>query len=273
MQIYRGLDIGTAKVSPEDRTLITHHLVDVCEIDHHFNVAAFYRHAQQAIQEIIARDNVPIIVGGSGFYVHALLYGPPSGPSPVPELREQLDRQMDDLGPEVLYERLQMLDPSYAATISEHDRHKIIRALEIMALTEKRVSDFARSKTLENFDFRCWFIYYARERLYDRIERRCDEMIAKGFLDEVRQYQEQIQNNPSTAQAIGYRQALHYFSTAQTDEDWKTFITQFKKSSRNYAKRQFTWFRKEPLFRWLNIEEFELEELKELILQDFEQGI
>jgi tRNA dimethylallyltransferase len=275
MQIYRGMDIGTAKASPEHRTLIAHHLIDVCGIEHTFNVAEFYKHSQDSFRDIITRENVPLVVGGSGFYIHALLYGPPAGPPSNREVREQLDRQMRDLGPEVLYERLQMFDPQYAATISEFDRHKIIRALEIMSLSEKRVSDFPKPNQLQEqeYDFRCWFIYYPRERLYSRIEKRCDEMIQAGLLDEVRELEKQgLRNNPSASQAIGYRQALEFLSTSQTAQDRQNFVDEFKKASRHYAKRQFTWFRKEPLFRWLNIDEHPLERLKELILQDFEQG-
>lgn len=275
MQIYRGMDIGTAKASPEHRTLIAHHLIDVCGIEHTFNVAEFYKHSQDSFRDIITRENVPIVVGGSGFYIHALLYGPPAGPPSNREVREQLDRQMRDLGPEVLYERLQMFDPQYAATISEFDRHKIIRALEIMSLSEKRVSDFPKPNQLQEqeYDFRCWFIYYPRERLYSRIEKRCDEMIQAGLLDEVRELEKQgLRNNPSASQAIGYRQALEFLSTGQTAADRQNFVDEFKKASRHYAKRQFTWFRKEPLFRWLNIDEHPPERLKELILQDFEQG-
>lgn len=275
MQVYRGMDIGTAKPPPEQRTSIAHHLVDICDIDHTFNVAEFYKSAQESFREIGARENVPIVVGGSGFYIHTLLYGPPSGPPSQPEVRQQLDRQMHDLGPEVLYERLQLFDPNYAATISEFDRHKIIRALEIMALSEKRVSDFPKADKLQEqeYDFRCWFIYYPRERLYARIEMRCDEMIQKGFLDEVRELEKRgLKKNLSASQAIGYRQALEFLSSPQSPQDLQTFTAQFKKASRHYAKRQFTWFRKEPLFRWLNIEEHPPERLKELILQDFEQG-
>ncbi|HSX11364.1 MAG TPA: tRNA (adenosine(37)-N6)-dimethylallyltransferase MiaA [Chlamydiales bacterium] len=275
MQVYRGMDTGTAKPPPEERAAIAHHLIDICDIDHTFNVAEFYKQTQEVFREVIARENVPIVAGGSGFYIHALLYGPPSGPPSQPEVREQLDRQMHDLGPEVLYERLQLFDPNYAATISEFDRHKIIRALEIMALSEKRVSDFPKPDKLleQEYDFRCWFIYYPRERLYSRIEMRCDEMIGKGFLDEVRALEKNgLRKNPSASQAIGYRQALEFLSSPQTAADHETFVANFKKASRHYAKRQFTWFRKEPLFRWLNIDEHPPERLKELILQDFEQG-
>lgn len=274
-QVYRGMDIGTAKALPEERAAIAHHLVDICEIHSTFNVAEFYKHVQEVFRQIIARENVPIVVGGSGFYIHALLYGPPEGPPSNPEVREQLERQMRDLGPEVLYERLQMFDPHYAATISEFDRHKIIRALEIMALSEKRVSDFPKPNKLQEqeYDFRCWFLYYPRERLYARIEKRCEEMIQIGLLEEVKELEKKgLRQNPTASQAIGYRQALEFFSTSQTPEDHQNFVQAFKKASRQYSKRQFTWFRKEPLFRWLDLDEHPLERLKELILQDFEQG-
>jgi len=275
MQVYVGMDIGTAKATPEERSLITHHLVDVCGIDTPFNVSEFYKQTQESFHEIFARENAPIITGGSGFYIHSLLYGPPAGPPSNAEIREQLELQMKALGPEVLYERLQMFDPSYADTISEFDRHKIIRALEIMSISERRVSDFPKSDQPieQEYDFRCWFLYYPREKLYSRIEKRCDEMLEMGFLEEVKTLEKMgLRNNSSAAQAIGYRQALEYLSSPQTVEDYEKFMSEFKKASRHYAKRQFTWFRKEPLFRWLNIDEHPFERLKELILQDFEQG-
>ena len=275
MQVYRGMDVGTAKVSAEERALIAHHLIDICDLPELFNVAEFYHSAAGAFREIFARENVPIVAGGAGLYIHSLLYGPPLGPPSVPEIREQLDRQMRDLGPEVLYERLQLLDPDYAETISEYDKHKIVRALEIMTLSERRVSDFPKAKEVldPQYDFRCWFIYYPKERLYSRIELRCDEMIRKGLIDEVRELNTKgLRENPSASQAIGYKQALRFLDSSQTKEDMEKFVSDFKKASRHYAKRQFTWFRKEPLFRWLNVEEHNPERLKELILQDFEQG-
>lgn len=275
MQVYKGMDIGTAKATPEQRALITHHLIDLCDLDEAFNVAAFYEETTDALRSICARDNVPIVVGGSGFYIHVLLYGPPSGPPSIPELRKQLEKQMSEQGAEVLYERLQMLDPHYAGTISEHDRHKIIRALEIIALSDRKVSDFPKLDKLQEheYDFRCWFIYYPREKLYARIEKRCEEMLKSGFLDEVSELKNKgLLQNVSASQAIGYRQALEYLESPQTPEDLHTFILKFKKASRHYAKRQFTWFRREPLFRWLNIEEHTTERLKELILRDFEQN-
>ncbi len=275
MQVYRGMDIGTAKATDEERALVAHHLIDVRDIDEPFNVAEFYGCCQDSFRDIFHRENVPIVVGGSGFYVHALLYGPPAGPPSVPDVRDQLDRQMREMGPEILYERLQMLDPEYAATISERDRHKIVRALEIMALSDQKVSDFPKADgwVEQEYDFRCWFIYYSRESLYARIEKRCDEMLARGFLDEVRELDRRgMRLNSSAAQAIGYRQALQFLDSGQGPQDYEVFVANFKKASRHFAKRQFTWFRKEPQFRWLNVEEHTPERIQEIILQDFEQG-
>lgn len=275
-QVYRGMDIGTAKPSAEERALFPHHLIDICDLDESFNVSQFYHSCQLAFEEIFQRENVPIIVGGTGFYIHSLLYGPPVGPPSDPEIRDRLEFQMREMGPEVLYERLQILDPIYAATISEFDRHKIIRALEIMAISDQKVSDFPKQNELidQEYDFRCWFIYYSRESLYARIEKRCDEMLELGFLNEVEGLDERgIRLNLAASRAIGYRQALEFLDSPRAEEDKQKFIQDFKKATRHYAKRQFTWFRKEPLFRWVNVEEIPMSQIKELILRDFEQGI
>ncbi len=274
-QVYRGMDIGTAKATAEERTQVAHHLIDICDVHEPFNVAEFAKTAQNSMLDINSRQNVPIIVGGSGFYVHALLYGPPMGPPSDRQVRKKIEQQMENLGPEFLYDKLQMLDPEYAATISEKDRHKIVRAFEIMTLSEKKVSDFPKSEKLnvQEYDFRCWFLYHDRDILYSRIESRCEEMIKNGFLNEVRLLIEKgLRQNPSACQAIGYRQALEFLDSPQTPADFELFKSKFKKATRHFAKRQFTWFRKEPLFRWLNVKEYPKERLKELILQDFEQG-
>ncbi len=276
MQVYRGMDIGTAKATPEERAKIAHHLIDTRDLDEPFNVSIFYDESQKVFEEIFHRENTPIVAGGSGFYIHALLYGPPVGPPSAPDVRDHLDCQMREMGPEILYERLQILDPEYAATIGEYDRHKIVRALEIIALSDRKVSDFPKpgSRLIEqDYDFRCWFIYYPRETLYARIEMRCEEMLKKGFLDEVHALDQRgLRVNSSAAGAIGYRQALQFFDSPQSDADREKFVSDFKRASRHYAKRQFTWFRKEPLFRWLNIEEHTPDQIREIILQDFEQG-
>ena len=257
IQVYRGMDIGTAKPAKEDCQLVQHHLIDIRNVTESFNVVDFYYEARHCCQLILNRENIPVIVGGSGFYLHSLLYGPPSGPPSVPELRKSLENEIDTLGSDALYERLCQLDLDYARTITKHDRQKIIRGLEIITLTGKKVSKLSwkgRRKPL-NYDFRCWFLHRPKDKLYHRIEKRCDKMLAEGFLEEVeRLNQEGIRTNSSAAQAIGYRQALDFLDSPRSKEDYERFITEFKQASRNYAKRQFTWFRKEPLFRWVDLD-------------------
>lgn len=274
MQIYRGMDIGTAKVSLEERTEIRHHLIDICNLTDSFNVVSFYNKAHEAIKDILRRGKVPIVVGGTGFYIHTLIYGPPCGPPSVAHVRQKIEEQMEKEGPEVLYERLQMLDPEYAETITERDRQKIIRGLEIISLSNKKVSSFKAHEDPSDYQFHCWFLFYEKEILYDRIEKRCDQMIEDGLIEEVKKLLTQsLLDNSSCANAIGYRQCIEFLQSSQSQEEKTKFIEAFKQASRQYAKRQFTWFRKkEPMFRCLNLEDFDEERLEEIILQDYEQG-
>jgi tRNA dimethylallyltransferase len=275
MQVYRGMDIGTAKASLEERERIPHHLIDIRDISESFNVVDFYTEAMLAVEEIFDRGHIPVIVGGTGFYIHSLLYGPPAGPSSVHKVRMDLEEEMRQVGPLVLYEKLKHLDPDYAASITQSDRHKIIRALEIISLTNRRVSQFPKetSRNQENFDFRCWFIHVPREILYPRIEMRCDKMIADGLIEEVKRLsREGLKNNCSASQAIGYRQCLEFLDSLQGQAEWDRFVSEFKTASRRYAKRQFTWFRKEPLFRWLDTSRLTRETAAEMILQDYEMS-
>lgn len=273
MQVYKGMNIGTAKPSIEDRLLVPHHLIDIRDVTENFNVVDFYYEARQACRQILERGNVPIVAGGSGFYLHAFLYGPPSGPPSVPELRQSLEEDMEKLGPEILYSRLVQLDPEYAKTITKNDKQKIVRALEIITLTNKKVSKMSwkgRRKP-QNYDFRCWFLHRPREKLYERIEDRCDQMLEAGFVEEVRNLLEKgLEQNQSACQAIGYKQVLEFLKTDQTLEDYKKFVQNFKQATRNYAKRQFTWFRKEPIFQWLDVDMHDPEIVFDVIKKDYE---
>lgn len=276
MQVYRKMDIGTAKASKAQRELIPHHLIDIRDLYQSFNVVEFYQEATEIIGNIFARNKVPIIVGGTGFYIHTLLYGPPLGPPANQHVRRGLEEDMEKFGPEPLYEKLKEIDPIYAKKITCHDRHKIIRALEIITLTQKKVSDFLRTPQMNHhpeINFRCWFIYYSKAVLYPRIEQRCEEMLVRGLLDEVKFLEKEgLRENLSASQAIGYRQAIEFLDSKQTSEDYEQFLWTFKKVSKRYAKRQFTWFRKEPIFRWLDLGVYERSRAVELILHDFESA-
>lgn len=272
MQVYRGMDIGTAKVSKEDQDRIPHHLIDIRHIQEPFNVVDFYYEARQCCVSILARGKVPIIVGGSGFYFRSLIYGPPSGPPPLPDLRSGLEEEMERLGSESLYEKLKAFDPDYASTITSNDRHKIIRALEIVTITGEKVSknQWNRGEPSSEFDFHSWFIYKPRNVLYPAIDARCELMLEKGLIDEVKELEKMgLRSNPSASQAIGYRQCLDFLETSQDEHEYKKFVVKFKTASRHYAKRQFTWFRKELTFNWLNVDVHDLEIAAEMIAQEF----
>jgi len=265
MQVYRGMDIGTAKVTNKEAEGIPHHLIDLRDITEVFNVVDYVEHAHAAITDIQSRGKVPIVVGGTGFYIHALMYGPPQGPPASAPIREKLEKDIDLLGPEALYQKIVELDPEYAQTIGSGDRQKIVRALEIMALTNKRVSEFGKFRQnlkMQKHKFKPYFIYYPKEILYQRIDARCDVMIEQGFPEEVERLEKQgLRKNLSASQAIGYKQYLEFLASEHSDEDWQEFVESFKRASRRYAKRQFTWFRGEKEFEWLNLDEMEREEV------------
>ncbi len=275
MQVYRGMDIGTAKATPEERQEVPHHMIDIRDISEPLNVKDYYDEAMQACRDILMRGRTPIIVGGTGFYIHALLYGPPSGPGCDPEVRKTLQKEEERFGIELLYNKLSSLDPEYAKTISPNDRHKILRGLEIMEISGRPVSSFEwKSRKQQSFfDFRPWFLYWPREILYKRLEKRCDDMLRYGLLEEVLNLDRLgIRKNRTASQAIGYRQTLDFLDTGQTAAHYEEYVTQLKTASRHLAKRQFTWFRKEPCFRWLNLAEHSTEEVLDIIINDFESS-
>lgn len=272
MQVYKGMDIGTAKASAQQLQEVPHYLIDTRDISEPFNVVDFFHEARASLNHILQKPKIPIVVGGSGFYIRTLIYGPPKGPSSDPVLRKELEDRMEKLGPENLFEQLKAKDPIYAETITVHDRQKIIRALEIITLTGKKVSDLDWKQSTQDldFDFRCWFLYRPRETLYPIIESRCDDMLNMGFFDEVRKLLAMgLEDNPSASQSIGYRHAMDFLNSEQRPEDKELFEKAFKQSSRRYAKRQFTWFRNEPIFRWLNLDQHDPETSMDMILKDY----
>ncbi|NGX57368.1 MAG: tRNA dimethylallyltransferase [Chlamydiae bacterium] len=273
VQVYKGMDIGTAKPSLKEMELVPHHLIDIRNVWEAFNVVDFYYEAKHCLEMIHSQGRIPIVVGGSGFYIHALLYGPPSGPPSVPEIRKKFEEQFEQLGADEMYERLMQFDSDYAKTISCHDRQKIIRGLEIIDITGDKVSRHNWKSRLvpKGYDFRCWFLNRPRSTLYHRIEQRCDKMLAHGLLEEVDRLEDEgLRENSSASQAIGYRQSLDFLSSKRTREDYLVFVAEFKKASRRYAKRQLTWFRRESLFNWLDLDLHDPETAMDLILNDLD---
>lgn len=275
MQVYRGMDIGTAKPTVFEQAQIPHHMIDVRSIGDPMNVSEFYDEAMACLRSICARGRAAIVVGGSGFYVDALLRGAPSGPPADPFIRAHLDSEMERLGPEILYAQLQKMDPEYAKTITHGDRHKIMRALEIIILTQGKVSEFHRHENhTPEFRFLNYFLHRPRPVLYERINQRCQRMVELGLLQEVKQLVlSGLLENPSAMSAIGYRQSMEFLKGDQTPESFKAFIANFQQASRHYAKRQFTWFRKDSSFEWIDLHAYETECVLERMVMDYQAMI
>ena len=247
MQIYKGLDVGTAKVAPEETHGVPHHAVDILEPDEPFSVADFVALTGTLEADISARGRLPILVGGTGLYVQSFLYGVRFAAEKTPDgLREQLAAEMAEKGPEAMYKELQAADPEAANQV------RVLRALEHFRATGKRLSEQkAQSLPLER-PYRSLVLgldFPDRAQLYRRIDLRVDRMLDAGLLDEAKLVYDHRQTYRTAAQAIGYKEFFPYFEgTAPLD----ACTEKLKQASRNYAKRQLTWFRHMDGVVWLD---------------------
>lgn len=252
MQVYRGFDIGTDKPSAADRARIPHHLVDLVEAGSQYNAADFAAGALAAIAAIRGRGRRPFIVGGTGLYFKALEDGLFPGPGRDVEIRRALDEEARTAGPEILWERLARVDPEYAARTGKRDRVRIVRALEVQALTGRPLSEHFRKTESRLGDERPFKIGLNRERadLYRRIEDRVDRMFRQGLIDETRALL--ARGVPDTAapfKALGYKHVLRVLRGEISPEEAAALT---KIDTRHYAKRQLTWFRKMTEVRWID---------------------
>lgn len=244
MQIYRGMDIGTAKPTREEQAAIPHHLIDIADITEAFSVADFITKASAAAKEIVSRGKVPIIVGGTGLYINLLLSGKTLSETETDEqLRRELYERADKEGNEALHEYLKKLDPVSAAVIHPNNVKRVVRAVEIFlssGLTKTEQDE--RSRLTESiFNYKILYLSSKnRQFLYDRIDNRVDQMLENGLESEVRElYRAGLQETPTASQAIGYKEFFPYF---QQKKEKKHVCDEIKQHTRNYAKRQMTYF-------------------------------
>ncbi|HXG32088.1 MAG TPA: tRNA (adenosine(37)-N6)-dimethylallyltransferase MiaA [Bryobacteraceae bacterium] len=249
LQIYRHLDIGTAKLRPEERRGIPHHLMDVAEPHEVFSAGEYARRARQVLREIAARGRLPVVCGGTGFYLRALLEGLFPGPQRDEALRQRLAAR-EARRPGLLYRLLRRLDPASAARIHPSDRHKLIRAVEVCLLLRRPLSEaftLGRDR-LEGFRVLKIGLDPPREALYQRLNERCRKMFEAGLVDETRRILE-LGYAPDVKPlgSHGYRQAVQMLRGELTYEQALYYA---QRDTRRYAKRQWTWFRREPDIVW-----------------------
>lgn len=251
MQVYRGFNIGTAKLTEKERQGIPHHFLDCCTPDETFSAGEFSRQARLILPEISSRGALPIIAGGTGFYIQALLNGLFEGPTRNEQLREKLQLREEKRAGS-LHRILNRLDPAAANRIHANDVHKIIRALEV-CLSGRALTDLHQERSpapLQGYRTIKIFLNPPREQVYERINQRCIDMFQKGLLDEVRQLTDQgISPSAQPFLAVGYREALAAIR-GEISVDRAIELTQI--ASRQYAKRQWTWFRRDPDFHFLD---------------------
>lgn len=251
LQVYRRLDIGTAKPTPDERSRVPHHLLDILEPEEPFSAGAFARHARTAIDDIEARGRVPVVVGGSGLYLRALIEGLAPLPPVDRTVREALDRRIEEEGLAALYRELCTRDPETAERLAPGDRQRISRALEIVLGTGRRQSDWIRERPFGQAPLAAVRIGLTMPRsiLYDRLADRVHGMVERGWVAEVEALlDEGVDPDVPAFQAIGYRQMVAHL---RHDSSLRAAIDETIHVTRRYAKRQSTWFRREPDVFWV----------------------
>ncbi len=251
MQIYRGMDIGTAKISPDQQQGVPHHLIDIVDPNQPFSAADFIDVADRAISEIIARGKRVIVAGGTGLYIRALLHGLVDSPSGTTEIRTLLHQEADALGHEVMWEKLREIDPKLAAQTHPNNLVRIIRALEVYRMTGIPLSSYQHQHGFKQQRYNALKIGIKtnRQQLYERIEVRVDKMLADGLLDEVKNLLTRgFSSDLKSMRSIGYKESVGFLSGQYSLEETIRLI---KRDSRHYAKRQLTWFNADNEIIWL----------------------
>ena len=261
MQVYRGMDIGSAKILPEERQGIPHYLIDVLEPEEDFNVALFKDMALRAMQEIWKNGQVPIITGGTGFYIQAVLrdidFSESEGKS---DIRSAYEKLAEERGPQALHAILAEKDPEAAREIHPNNLKRVIRALEFYDQTGTPISRHNEEQRAKDSPY-CYLYFVLndeRKRLYDRIDRRVDQMIGAGLVDEVRRLKARgLTENNVSMKGLGYKELFPYLDGKCTLSEAVEII---KRDTRHFAKRQITWFKRENGIIWINKNEFNYED-------------
>lgn len=275
MQVYRGMDIGSAKIKKEEMQGVPHYLIDVLEPQEEFHVVKFQQMAKEAMQKIRAKGKIPIVVGGTGFYIQALLYDIDFTENEKDDAyRRQLEQLAKEKGAAYLHDMLRQVDEKSAEEIHENNVKRVIRALEFYHQTGKKISEHNEEERGKesSYDF-CYFVLNdERQKLYERIDRRIDEMVEEGLIEEVCTLKAQgFTRDMVSMQGLGYKEILDYLDGKTTLEE---AIYILKRDTRHFAKRQITWFRRERDVIWVEKEQFRYEEenMLEFLIEKIRKG-
>ena len=277
MQVYRHMDIGSAKIMPEEMEGVPHHLIDVLEPAEEFNVVVFQKLAKQAVEEIYSRGHIPILVGGTGFYIQALVYDIDfTENNEDTALRQALEEQARREGADVLYERLRAVDPESCESIHAHNIKRVIRAIEFYEKTGKKISDHNREQRQNDspYHFAYFVLTDSRDKIYQRIDERVDLMKGHGLMEEVRALRDRgCRRDMVSMQGLGYKELL---ACLEGEISLEEAVYLIKRDTRHFAKRQLTWFRREKEVIWVDKTVYDHDSQKMLMcMQDFlrEKGI
>ena len=258
MQVYRGMDIGSAKVTVEEMRGVPHHLIDCAGPEENWNVVRFQKEARQAVEDIISRGRLPILCGGTGFYIQALLYDIDfTQMEENTPLRERLSAMAAEKGPEAVHALLAKKDPASAAAIHPNNLKRVIRAIEFMEESGGSIAAHNLQQRERESAYRSVFFVLTmdRARLYERIDRRVDIMMERGLVEEVARLRAMgIQRDSTSMQGIGYKQVYGYLDG---EYDLEEAVRLIKRDTRHFAKRQLTWFKREKDVIWTDLDRFE----------------
>ena len=263
MQVYKEMDIGSAKIRPEEMDGVPHHLVDVLDPSEDFNVVLFQQMAKEAMEGIYQRGHIPIVVGGTGFYIQALLYDIDFTENNADTAyREELEVLAKTQGAEYLHEMLEKVDPESAEQIHFHNIKRVIRALEYYHQTGQKMSRHNEEERQKESPYE--FVYFVlnapREQLYQRIDRRVDQMMSEGLVEEVKRLKEMgCTKEMVSMQGLGYKEILAYLDGEYALDE---AVYTIKRDTRHFAKRQLTWFRRERQVTWIQKEKYDYDEEK-----------
>ena len=274
MQVYRHMDIGSAKIKKEEMDGVPHYLIDVLDPEEEFNVTVFQKMAKEAVEEIYSHGHIPIVAGGTGFYIQALLYDidfTENGEDT--SIRMELEKLGQERGAEYLHNLLRDIDPDSAEEIHENNLKRVIRAIEYYRQTGERISEHNKREREKKspYDFFYYVVNTDRARLYERIDRRVDLMLEQGLVEEVMHLKDMgLTRDMVSMQGLGYKEILDYLQGICTLEE---AIYVLKRDTRHFAKRQITWFKRERDVRWLNLPDFnnDLDQVQLKMLQDINE--